>query len=154
MLDYPLINKKFKPIVVTIRKERLQSFAKATSQTDPIYYNENVAIEKGHPSILAPLTFLTTIGYEQDKPYQYIADLGIDLQRMLHAGQTYKYYYPIYAGDSITMEKKIVDIYDKKNGALQFIKFQSTYTNQNDIIVSVATFTIVIKQDNGQTGIK
>ena len=145
MLDHSLINKKFDSIVVTIEKKRLQSFAEATGQTNPIYYDENIAIEKGHPSILAPPTFLTIIGYEYEKPYQYILDLGIDLKKMLHAGQNYKYYQPIYAGDSITMENQIVNIFEKKNGRMQFVEFQSIYTNQIEILVAVASSTIVIK---------
>ena len=145
MLDRSLINKRYPPISFDVEKQRLRFFAKATGQTDPVYFDEQAARENGHPSILAPPTFLTVVGHEQEKPYKYITDLGIDFGKILHAGQTYKYYKPVYAGDVITMESQIVDLYEKKNGALQFIEFQSTYANQDNIMVAESLATLVVR---------
>ncbi len=145
MLDRSLINKRYPPISFDVEKQRLRFFAKATGQTDPVYFDEQAARENGHPSILAPPTFLTVVGHEQEKPYKYITDLGIDFGKILHAGQTYKYYKPVYAGDVITMESQIVDLYEKKNGALQFIEFQSTYANQDNIMVAESLATLVAR---------
>ena len=145
MLDRSLINKRYPPISFDVEKQRLRFFAKATGQTDPIYFDEQAARENGHPSILAPPTFLTVVGHEQEKPYKYITDLGIDFGKILHAGQTYKYYKPVYAGDIITMESQIIDLYEKKNGALQFIEFQSTYANQDNIMVAESLATLVAR---------
>ena len=75
MLDQDLIGKTYPEIVFSVEKQRLKFFAKATQQTDPIYFDEDFAKTKGHRSILAPLTFLTTVGYEQENPYQYLEDL-------------------------------------------------------------------------------
>ena len=145
MLDRSLINKRYPPISFDVEKQRLRFFAKATGQTDPVYFDEQAARENGHPSILAPPTFLTVVGHEQEKPYKYITDLGIDFGKILHAGQTYKYYKPVYAGDVITMESQIVDLYEKKNGALQFIEFQSTYANQDNIMVAESLAILVAR---------
>lgn len=145
MLDRSLINKRYPPISFDVEKQRLRFFAKATGQTDPVYFDEQAARENGHPSILAPPTFLTVVGHEQEIPYKYITDLGIDFGKILHAGQTYKYYKPVYAGDVITMESQIVDLYEKKNGALQFIEFQSTYANQDNIMVAESLATLVAR---------
>jgi hypothetical protein len=101
--------------------------------------------KNGHPSLLAPPTFLTVVGHEQDEPYKYITDLGIDFGKILHAGQTYKYHYPIYAGNVIKMESQIIDLYEKKKGTLQFIEFQSTYTNQDNIMVAESLATLVAR---------
>ena len=51
---------------------------------------------------------------EQDQPYKYLEELNIPLDRLFHAAQEYSYYIPVYLGDTITMTKKIEDIYDKK----------------------------------------
>ena len=120
-------------------------FAIATGQQLPVLFDESLAKQKGHPSLLAPPTFLTTVGNEQDNPLQYIADLSIDIGKILHAGQLYKYHQPIYAGDIITMESQIVDMYDKKNGTLQFVEFESIYTNQDKVIVAESLSTLVVR---------
>ena len=139
MLDQSLINKKYPPLTFDVEKQRLRFFAIATGQKDPVYFDESFAKQKGHPSLLVPPTFLTTVGNEQDNPLQYIADLSIDIGKILHAGQLYKYYQPIYAGDIITMENQIIDMYDKKNGALQFVEFET----QNYNMMNLSTFYLV-----------
>ena len=145
MLDRSLMNKKYPPLTFDVEKQRLRFFAIATGQKDPVYFDESFAKQRGHPSLLAPLTFLTTVGNEQDNPFQYIADLSIDIGKILHAGQLYKYHQPVYAGDIITMESQIVDMYDKKNGALQFVEFESIYTNQDKVIVAESLSTLVVR---------
>ena len=145
MLDRSLINKNYPTVKFDVEKQRLKFFAKATGQTDPIYFDEIIAREKGFPSILAPPTFLTTVGYEQNNPYQYINDLSVDMKNVLHAGQIYKYHSLIFAGDVITMDSKIKDIYDKKNGSLEFVEFESLYTNQNGKLVVESLSTLVIR---------
>ena len=145
MLDRKILNKKYKTAKFLIEKERLVLFAKATGQTDPIYFDETLAREKGFPSILAPPTFLTTVGYEQEDSYQYLNDLSVDLGDVLHAGQIYKYHSLVFAGDVITMDSKIIDMYDKKNGSLEFVEFESLYTNQNGKLVLESLSTLVIR---------
>ena len=145
MLDRSLINKTYPPIIFDVEKQRVIFFSKATGQTDPIYFDEKVAKEEGFPSLLVPPTFLTTVGHEQKKPYQYLHDLSIDIKNILHAGQSYKYHHLVFAGDKITMKSKIKDMYDKKNGSLQFVEFESIFLNQNKKLVAECLSTLVIR---------
>ena len=145
MLDHSLIGKKYHPVIFDVEKQRLKFFAKATGQTDPIYFDESIAMEKGHPTLIAPPTFLTAVGNEQEYPYQYLNDLSIDMGRILHAGQVYNYHAPIYAGDTLTMESKILDMFEKKQGELQFVVFRSLYTNQDQTMVAESLSTIVVR---------
>ena len=112
MLDQSLIGKTYPKIIFLVEKQRLKFFAKATQQSDPLYFDEDFAKRNGHPTILAPITFLTTVGYEQEKPYKYLQDLGVPIGNILHAKQEYTYYEPIYAGDKLQMESKIGKIYE------------------------------------------
>ena len=145
MLNKSLINKSYPPIIFDIEKQRVRFFSKATGQTDPVYFDEDIAKEKGFPSLLAPPTFLTTVSHEQRNPYQYLHDLSIDMKNVLHAGQCYKYHDLVFAGDQITMESKIKNMYDKKNGSLQFIEFESIFLNQNKKLAVESLSTLVIR---------
>ena len=71
--------------------------------------------------------------------------LDLDIGRVLHGSQEFEYLGQIYAGDRITQQSKIVDIYDKKGGALEFVVQESTYTNQNDELVGKAQQTLVYR---------
>jgi len=145
MLNKSLINKTYPPIIFDIEKQRVKFFSKATGQTDPVYFDEDAAKEKGFPSLLAPPTFLTTVSHEQKNPYQYLHDLSIDMKNVLHAGQSYKYHDLVFAGDQITMESKIKNMFDKKNGSLQFIEFESMFLNQNKKLTAESLSTLVIR---------
>ena len=145
MLNRSLIGKKYHPVVFNVEKQRLKFFAKATGQTDPLYFDETYAVDQGHPSLLAPPTFLTTVAMEQEKPYQYLEDLNIKIGRLLHARQMYSYHAPVYAGDTITMDSKIADMYDKKEGTLQFVVFESHFKNQKQNKVAKASSTLVVQ---------
>ena len=145
MLNKSLINKSYPPIIFDIEKQRVRFFSKATGQTDPVYFDEDIAKEKGFPSLLAPPTFLTTVSHEQRNPYQYLLDLSIVMKNVLHAGQCYKYHDLVFAGDQITMESKIKNMYDKKNGSLQFIEFESIFLNQNKKLTVESLSTLVIR---------
>jgi acyl dehydratase len=56
--------------------------------------------------------------------------LNFDLGRILHAEQEFIYHQMAYAGDRLTFEAKVADVYDKKDGALQFVVMQTRVTNQ------------------------
>ena len=64
---------------------------------------------------------------------------------VLHGSQEFEYFGQIYAGDRITQQSKILDMYDKKGGAMEFIVQESQYTNQNDELVGRALQTIVYR---------
>jgi len=150
MLNQSLIGKMYPETFVLVEKQKLKLFAKATQQSDPIYFDEEIAKKNGHPSILAPLTFLTIIGYEQEKPYQYLEDLGISLGGILHAKQEYTYYNCIYAGDKLRMESKIGDIYERKDGMLEFVSFISNYKNQKNVLVAESISTLVLRNNENK----
>tara|TARA_Y100000741_G_scaffold354558_1_gene328989 strand:- start:556 stop:996 length:441 start_codon:yes stop_codon:yes gene_type:complete len=145
MLNESLIKKKFPPVIFNINSERIRLFSKATGETNPVYFNKRIAKSKGYPSLITPPTFLTVVVNEVNYPFKYISDIGIDLNRILHAGQNYRYHHLIYAGDTITMESQIIDIYTKKNRTLQFLEFKSLYTNQNNQLVSESNSTLVAR---------
>ena len=125
--------------------EILRLFSKATGQDDPIYFNEEAARKEGHPSILAPPTFLIAVAMRQENPYLYLTDLNVPIGRILHANQEYSYFSPIHAGDQLKMNSRIDNIFDKKNGALQFVSFFSVYTNQNNLKVAESISTVVVR---------
>ena len=49
MLDRSFINKTYPPIIFDVEKQRVKFFSKATGQTDPIYFDEDVAKKKWLP---------------------------------------------------------------------------------------------------------
>lgn len=113
------------PREIDVEKGQLRFFAKATGETNPIYFDEEAARAAGHPTIPAPPTFLFSLHLGAPAKRGDILDaengIGADMRRILHGEQRFTYHRPIYAGDRITLTTTTTDIYDKKGGALEFV---------------------------------
>ena len=145
MLNRNLIGKTYEPVIFRVTDQRLKFFAKATGQTDPIYYDHDIAVSQGHKGIVCPPTFLIVVGMEQKNPFQFLEDLDIKIERMLHAGQEFIYEEIVYEGDKLRMDTEIIDMYDKKEGLLQFCNLESKFTNQNSKHIATLKNTIVAR---------
>jgi acyl dehydratase len=145
MLDKNKIGHEFSSFTVDIEKGRLRFFAKAIGETNPIYTDEKAAQSAGYRTIPAPPTFMFSVDLEGPELLPVLKLLDLDIGRILHGSQEFEYLGQIYAGDRITQQSKIVDIFDKKGGALEFVVQESTYTNQNDELVGKAQQTLVYR---------
>ncbi|MEH6588555.1 MAG: MaoC family dehydratase N-terminal domain-containing protein [Halioglobus sp.] len=145
MLNKENIGHQFPSFSTDIEKGRLRFFAKAIGEKNPIYTDESAAQAAGYRTIPAPPTFMFSVDLEGPELLPVLTLLDLDIGRVLHGSQEFEYLGQIYAGDRITQQSKIVDIFDKKGGALEFVVQQSTYTNQNDELVGKAQQTLVYR---------
>lgn len=145
MLDRSKIGHEFISFCAEVEKGRLKFFAKAIGETNPIYLEEAAALEAGYPSLPAPPTFPMALDMDGPENMPVLELLEIDIARILHGSQAFEYYAPICAGDSITITSRIADMFDKKDGALEFVVSENTYTNQNGHAVARALSTLVVR---------
>jgi acyl dehydratase len=144
MLDRAFIGYQFAPRFADVEKGQLQFFAKATGETNPIYFDEGAARAAGHPNLPAPPTFLYSLELLAPDPKGTFALLGIDIGKVLHGEQQFTYVRQIYAGDRIKLSTRISDIYDKKKGTLDFVVQDTVAENQHRLTVGTSrTVTIV-----------
>jgi acyl dehydratase len=126
-----------------VEKGRLRFFAKATGQADPIYTEESAARDAGHPALPVPPTFLVCLSSEVLDSIVLVQRLELDLNRILHAEQAFTYHRMAYAGDTLSFETKVADVYDKKGGALLFVVTETRVTNQKGEHVADLRGTLV-----------
>ena len=136
------------PRTVTVEKGFLTFFAKATGETDPVYFDETAARAAGHPGIPMPPTYLFSLAMAAPAKRGSLFDaeggIGVDLARILHGEQSFTYHRPIHAGDTLTLVTTTSDIYAKKGGALQFI-VQDTEARDlaGDLCAAMRSVTVV-----------
>jgi acyl dehydratase len=145
MIDRRHIGHTLPPIQVEVEKGRLRFFAKATGQTDPVYIDESAARAAGHPSLPVPPTFLFCLEMESPNPAAIRDLLGIDYRSLLHGEQGFSYHAMAYAGDTLNYQQRIDDIYDKKNGALEFVVRKTRVSNQRDELVAELRCVTVVR---------
>ncbi len=143
MIDRKWIGHELPASELPIERSRLRFFAKAIGETDPVYTDEAAARDAGYPDLPAPPTFLFAAELDSGASDRLLADLGIPLAKLLHGEQGFSYHRAACAGDTVTVRSRIDDVYDKKNGALEFVVKTSRATNQNgDLVAEMRTVLV------------
>ncbi len=148
-LDRQGIGRVVSTTSLLLTRSRLRQFARATGQTDPIYTDLDAARAVGHPDLPAPPTFLFSIVFESAEPFGFLVDLGADLHHVLHGEQAFDYRRLAYAGEELSAEMRIADIYDKRGGELEFV-VTDTVIGAEDGRQQVATLRNVTVVQNGR----
>jgi acyl dehydratase len=145
MIDKTHIGRTTTPYTVDVEKGRLKFFAEAIGEKDPVYTDETAAKAAGYKALPAPPTFAFCLEMETNSLWDNIAAMGVPVGKILHGSQTFTYHAPILAGDRITFQTKISDIYDKKGGALEFIVEDTSAKNQDGALVAELQRVIVVR---------
>lgn len=118
------------PVVhAQVERGALRFFAAATGETRPEYVDLGAARAAGHRDLPVPPTYLFSLELQAPDPLGFLDELGIDLRGVLHGEQWFEYLRPACAGDSLTLRPRLVDVVDKKGGALQLLTKETTVTD-------------------------
>ncbi len=145
MIDKSIIGKEYPPFTVELEKRWVRSFAEAIGDTDPVYFDESAAAAAGYRSLPAPPTFPFAMIMDRNQSFMILDELGIDKRRAMHAEQSFAYHADLCAGDVITGLQKVIDVYDKKNGALEFLVTETRLQNQRGEHVCDLRTTVVVR---------
>lgn len=145
MIDRKWIGHELPPSVLPIERSRLRFFAKAIGETNSIYTDEVAARAAGYPDLPAPPTFLFAAEFDSGALDRLLDDLGIPLAKLLHGEQGFSHYRAACVGDTVTVTSTIADIYDKKNGTLEFVIKTSRAVNQHGELVAELRSTLVCR---------
>lgn len=145
MVDKSLLGKEFPGPTWGIEKGKIKEFAIAVEDPNPIFRDEAAAKAAGFPSIPAPLTFLVTeIFYFDEKIVR--PDYKVDLRRILDGGTEFEYLKPVVAGDTITSNTKVVEIYEKsgkRGGTMTFLVAETSFKNQKGEVCVKSRGTLI-----------
>jgi len=147
MLDRNMIGKRLGTRTIDVEKGRLRLFAKVIGETDPVYSDESAARAAGHRSLPVPPTFLFCLEIDAFDSIGTARLTGLEASRILHGEQQFVYHAMAYAGDTLTFDVTVADVYEKKGGALDFLVKDTRVTNQDG--VHVADLRAIVVQRNG-----
>lgn len=137
------------PRIVEVEKGFLTFFAKATGESNPVYFDEAAARAAGHRTIPVPPTYFFSLQMSAPAKRGDVFDpengLGVDMQRVLHGEQGFTYHRPVYAGDRLTITTTTSDIYAKKGGALEFVVQDTRYENDKGELCAEARQVTVVR---------
>jgi acyl dehydratase len=149
--------KEFPRFDFAVTGRDIAQFAHATEATDPIHFDRAAARAAGFDDVVAPALFPYVIRMQAynlvDRAHlepdgSPSADVPPLPTRRAMAGETsIDLGDPIVAGDVITVEKHLLDLYEKegRSGPLVFVQMEFTFHNQHGRLVAREQFTRIYR---------
>jgi acyl dehydratase len=127
MIDRSRIGYSTEPSTVDVDAWRVKLFCRAIGETDPVYVDETAARAAGFERRPVPPTFLKAVESEHASTAGLLELLGAPLRSVLHAEQVFEHQAAVLVGDAVEVQRQVVDIYDRKEGAQTFIVIDTRY---------------------------
>jgi acyl dehydratase len=130
--------------VLRIEQSRAH-FSQKRSAKPTRYSDVAAARDAGYPDLPAPPTFLFAAELDSGAAFRLVEDLQIPIAKLLHGEQSFTYHRAACVGDTVTVRSTVSDIYDKKNGALEFVVKTSRAVNQRHELVAELRTVLVCR---------
>jgi acyl dehydratase len=138
-----VIGKEYPAHEYEVGREKIREYARAVGETNPVHLDPDAARAAGFSNVVAPPMFAVVYSAMAMAPAILDPELGINLALMVHGGQEFEWSKPVVAGDVITTQARIKDIYDK--GGMKFYVFESESKNQEGDTVVTGIWTDIVR---------
>jgi acyl dehydratase len=134
-----------------VGREHIRRFAQAIGDENPIYVDKAAAQAAGHPDVVAPPTFLTTVGMSMNSSGPISdPDLGLNYALVVHGEQRFVHHRPVRPGDVLQAKTTIEDIRDA--GANELMKMRMDITTIEGELVCEAYNLVVSRGTAASAG--
>jgi N-terminal half of MaoC dehydratase len=141
-----LLGKDWPPVVLEVDRASIRMWARAVGFDDLVYYDDEVAAERGFERLPAPPGFAGTPRYRpgQPEPGPPIRGLNPKLTRSLNAGTEFESVLPILAGDELVATTRIVDYQERTGsvGRMLLVTRETTYRRGADVVARLRATAI------------
>ena len=122
-----------------VGREMIRKFADAIGDPNPVYRDPEAAKALGHPDVIAPPTFLTTLGFRLGVGPVGDSSLGLNYALVVHGEQRYVHHRPVRPGDVLTATSVVEDIRDAGRNELLTIRQEIRTTEGEQIATAYNT---------------
>ncbi len=124
-----------------IEAGKVEEFARAITDPNPVFRDETVARERGFNDIPAPPTYPRVSRFPRYRPDDlegYGFDLGFQPEYVLHGEQAYEYERPLQVGDVLTGTTTLVEVFQRdggRGGTMTFAVYETAYRDESGDLV-------------------
>jgi acyl dehydratase len=137
------IGKTWPPASFEVEAARIERYADAVGEGNPVYHDAAAARDAGFRDLVAPPMFCVVYSAPAMGPAIIDPEIGINLGAMVHGGQEFEWGEPVCAGDVITTAVRCREIYERDGRG--FYVFESTSTNQDGRETVRGTWTNIVR---------
>lgn len=150
MFDKSKIGQSFAPFTIEVQRNKIHELTTAIGDDNPIYHSREAAQEAGFPDVPISPTTPTMFNFWGNRQRgASLADVGINVARILHGEEEYEYLAPIHPNDTLTGTTTLVDGKTRQGSgghSMDILTMETRYVNQHDQLVLKARTTIVVRE--------
>jgi acyl dehydratase len=135
--------RSYPPFEYEVGKEKIKEYARAVGEDNAVHFDREQARSAGFRDVVAPPMFAVVYSWEGLAPAVLDPELGINFAMLVHGGQEFVWGEPVCAGDTISTQTTVKDIYER--GGMGFYIFESVSTNQDGQEVVRGTWTNIVR---------
>ena len=137
------VGKQWQPVTYEVGLEKIREYARAVGETNPVHLDREAALAAGFRDVVAPPMFCVVYSAPAMGPAVLDPEVGINLAAMVHGSQEFVWGEPVCAGDVITTQPRLADVYEKDGRG--FYVFQSESTNGDGTLTVRGTWTNIVR---------
>ena len=133
-----------------VTRKDIRRFAIAIGDNNPLYHDPAYARQLGYPDVIAPPMYHMAHAFP-DNDLDGLDDAGVagsltvkyevpspGFPSSVAGGRKAEFLLPVVAGDSITMQEWVADVYEKegRDGPMIFVISETRFTNQRGELVA------------------
>ena len=141
--DAAALGLAFGPRTYAVGREKIREYARAVGETNPVHLDLAAARASGHGDLVAPPMFAVVYCSETIEEALLDPRVGIDFAMLVHGGQEFEWGPLVVAGDEITTDVTVSEIYERVG--MGFYVFTSRSLNQRGEIVSSGKWTQIVR---------
>jgi acyl dehydratase len=126
-----------------VELERIREYADAVGEGNPVHHDAAAAKDAGFRDVVAPPMFCVVYSAPAMGPAILDPEVGMNIPAMVHGGQKFEWGEPVCAGDTITTEVRLSEVYEKEGKG--FYVFESTSRNQHGAETVKGTWTDIVR---------
>ena len=151
-LSADIVGKRYRyPDCYVVGREKIREYATAVKNEDAPFFSEDAASDLGYGELIAPLTFISIVGYTAQLAFFDHADIGISDRQIVQVDQELKFKLPIKSGDKLYCDVEMQSI--RQAHGTDIIVNKIMITNQNgDVVQETYTTLAGRSEDDGESG--
>jgi len=150
MFDTSKIGYSFPPFPVHVEPVKLRELALAIGDPNPVYQDRQAAQAEGYKDNPLPPTVATIFLFWENRRFiEQLAELGLDVTRLIHREESYEYLAPIHPGETLTGVMTVLDGSTRRgrgDSVIDLVTLRLSYTNREGQVVLIATTRLVTRE--------
>jgi hypothetical protein len=148
-----LIGKPWPTITYEVDRTGIRAWAHAVGYDDPVYFDEEIARERGYPRLPAPPGYLGVPRFRpgEPEPGPPIRGLVPGLDRSVNGGTELEYHATVFAGDELVATPVLVDIKERKGslGHMAILTREVRFDRHSALVCKLTATVINYRGDDG-----